>query len=268
MGEGRPRLSFERAGRWTWAFFTREWRLLVPVALAFIALPQVTLQLLAPPLPTPGADGGSPVLHAWMLWLLPVIVLGCYGQMAITLLALRPGLSVGEALRVAVERTARLLAAMLMLALVLGALLVALSILGKLLALTGLIGGYALLTLISGATLVLLTACWVRFVLLMPAVASADPRPVAALRLTLARSRGRFWHLFGMLVPLLFVWLLVTAVLRLTLGSLLLLLLGVVFGLRELAVAIQTLLIGGVAGLIVCLFTILLVALWRQADTP
>ncbi|HKX35088.1 MAG TPA: hypothetical protein VJM79_00270, partial [Rhizorhapis sp.] len=102
-------LSIGAAWEETLAFVKREGTLLFPVALVFLALPAVVLQLLAPKeLRTAGmveeASNAPQLPPGFLLAMLVVLLVSMLGILAINALALRPGISVAEALQLAIRR--------------------------------------------------------------------------------------------------------------------------------------------------------------------
>lgn len=170
------------------AFCRREAGLLLPVAAIGFGLPFVVLLLAVP---ADQAETGKIVAGWWMLWLLPCGLLSMTGSLAISALALRPGASVGECLRVAV---ARLPAGIGLFALHV-AFQTAIALPTWLLAVIEVRGRGAAgpLTLLAEIAAMAATI-WV-FVRVMPvwALLSARPLgPVATVRAVFALTRGRY----------------------------------------------------------------------------
>lgn len=196
-----PPVSFSRAWDETAALVRREAGLLVPVALALIVLPGVLLDQVRPasaPLPAAPPAGFEPAMLANLANLLVTL----FASLVLTLLALRPGISVSEAMGAALRRFGVAVSASLLLGLGF-ALLVAPAmpiVLGGEGAVQRLNPAFALLLLVYlvGVAVGLLFAL-VRLLLLNTVVA-AEPLGVFA---TLARSweltRGLFWRMLGFL---------------------------------------------------------------------
>jgi len=117
------RLSIEASFAWAQRFVAREWGLVLPIALAFIAFPQLALALVTPAdlqqaLTTVPIKDMARVQSA-MAWLAPAVVaivaIGGVGGLAITALALTPRMSVGEAIVLAVRRLPVLVGSVLLL---------------------------------------------------------------------------------------------------------------------------------------------------------
>jgi len=194
-------LSIEDTFQWTQRFAAREWKLLLPVAFAFIALPQLAFSLLVPQEITAAFGKGDPQLVMQLLekapWVMPsalatqLVVLA--GALCITALALVPRISVREAIILGLQRLVVLIAAIL--------LLFAAAMLVLLLAATLLqflplnpAGGKALLVLLMfGGSLFL----WIRLLVLGAVIVGTRAGPIAAIRLAWELSAGAFWRLLG-----------------------------------------------------------------------
>jgi len=98
-------LSITAAWEESVAFVRREGRLLFPVSFMLIALPVAVTEALTPA----SAAGQPPASGAWLVLFPVALLLSAIGNVAITSLALRPGISVGEALRHGAARLPALL---------------------------------------------------------------------------------------------------------------------------------------------------------------
>ncbi len=196
-------LSIEEALQWTQRLVLREWRLLLPVALAFLALPQLAFGLLLPPSiqaamvqlqMQPTQAPAAPVVQA-AYWLLPVALLiqliTLLGMLAIVSLALVPRISVREALTLAARRLWVFVAAFLCLFV---ALLLIVTVLALLLTLlhVGLASEQAMLI---GVMLGIAVVFSVRLAVLAPVILASRAGPIAALRLAWELTEGAFWRL-------------------------------------------------------------------------
>jgi hypothetical protein len=82
------RVSVEQAFLWAQAFVAREWRLLVPVALAFMALPPLLVDLIAPDaakavmVPMDIESGKAQISLVALLLGLGIILFNCIGQLS------------------------------------------------------------------------------------------------------------------------------------------------------------------------------------------
>lgn len=211
------RLSVGKAWEEAVPFVRREAHLMLPVALLFLAVPVAIFnQMLPADLLTAmtSANGRLPPLPNSILLAAPIMLLLLQaGALALLALALKPGISVSEALNLAVRRLPIMVCAWLMLFAAMFAFAVVISIAGSLI---GLIGGAAL-----GAKLALLVIiaavayCGVRMTLLNAVVADGTLGPLASLKASWGLTRGDFWRLFAFFV----LSFLVGEILGLALGS-------------------------------------------------
>jgi hypothetical protein len=191
-------LSIEDALQWTQRFVAREWKLLLPVAFAFLALPPMTLRLLLPP---QIANAMTPQALAPLLasvpWLLPaelfVALITLVGGLAIVALALVPRISVREALGLAFQRLLVCVAALILLALsvVIVATIAAIPLQFSKLALEP--QQAILICIIIGLGLFLS----IRLIVLGPVVIASRAGPIASIRLAWELTSGAFWRLLG-----------------------------------------------------------------------
>ncbi|WP_157216237.1 glycerophosphoryl diester phosphodiesterase membrane domain-containing protein [Flavisphingomonas formosensis] len=162
------------------AFLKREWKLLLPVSLAFVGMPGLVTELLGPKIDP--ANLGTMSSSQLMPWLFGMSLIGLFGQLAINILVLVPGVSVGEALSRAIHRFPILLAAVLV---AMGAGLAAMVLLTTFLSLGGKAGAALGVGMAMAGGFVLALRLMVTHVVVV-----AEPvGPVQALR--------RSWQLTG-----------------------------------------------------------------------
>lgn len=199
-------LSITRAWNEAAEFVRREAGLIFPVAFLLLALPNALLEAFTPPAPAPGE---SPEPGLWLL-LIPLLGLASIvGNVAISYLALRPGSSVGEALRRGAGRMPALLGAGLLVGL--GFLILFFIVAGIVFAL---VPG-AIAAVEAGATTgAMVTAVTIVFLLVLPVAFYFGARlmlttPVAAaegagvfqiLKRSWQLTTGHVWKLVGFLV--------------------------------------------------------------------
>ncbi|EQB31608.1 glycerophosphoryl diester phosphodiesterase membrane domain-containing protein [Sphingobium ummariense] len=197
-------MSIGKAWEEAVAFVRRESTLLFPVALLFVALPGVILQEMTPPqLAQWTMTEGQANLPAvpgsfWAAMLIGVVVIW-FGSLTLFALALRPGISVGEALRLGLARLPVLLGTALLVGAIFVAIIIAVSVVAAVIA----VGSKPLgtgLALLGIGGLILFAS--VRLVLLNPVVIDGHEGVVASLRTSWALTRGHFWRLFGFLFVL------------------------------------------------------------------
>ncbi len=258
-------MSIGKAWEETVAFVAREASLLFPVALLFVALPGLIVQEMTPPAfaawsAAPSLQTMPVVQPSFGLEMLIGVILIWFGSLALFALALRPGISVGEALRLASRRLPVLigtalvvLGVLLAIALVLVVVIGLLSVLSKpIAAALGLLLGFG----VAGFALF----ASVRLMLLNPVVIDGSSGVMPSLRYAWALTRSHFWRLLGFILILTLLSAIVGATAQAVVG-----LIGGVIGGPEAAR-----LAGGVASAIVSTviqvyMLVMLARLYRQA---
>lgn len=198
-------LSIGRAWEETVPFVKREGALLFPVALLFLALPVVIFQQLVPSefmaslLKSEANQAGivAPNIPPsfWIGFLVTMIV-GLAGGLTLYALALRPGISVGEAMRLGLQRLPVLIGAGALVALGTMLAFVMLSVVAGLLSIV--VGKGAMALAIAVAIPVMMFIA-VRLLLLNALAIDRSVGPVAAVRQSWALTRGQFWRLAAFL---------------------------------------------------------------------
>lgn len=265
-------LSIEHAYLWVQRFIAREWRLLVPVALAFMALPPLIFYLLAPQAteafadPTAVAKNPAAALNR-LAWAAPVqliiFLFSAAGSLAITALALMPGISVREALALAGRRIAPLVGSIVLAALaealVLFVILFALVLAGM--------APIGIQSIVLGLWLGFTAFIVVRLVPLVPLITQRRIGSVSALRESWVMTAGVFWRVLGAVVIYSLGSLVVVTALTAGLGSILLLF-GKAIGSVELGNALSALLVCLLGAATRTGFYLLAAAIYRQLDAP
>ncbi len=189
-------LSIEHGLRALRQFLSREWRLALPVALAFLAVPPFVLALiLAPLMPQMPStiDGVRSLSLALPGWVTPLMLAGglitIVGAMALQALVLLPRISVGEAI---VTGLRRLPAFVGMALAVFAALFAVLILLGLVVGPRG--AGGSLLVLITFVGLIAAGLC---IALVMPLIVDKGLGPITALRTALSFYGGQVPRLIG-----------------------------------------------------------------------
>ncbi|WHO38248.1 hypothetical protein PMI04_017070 [Sphingobium sp. AP49] len=200
-------ISIGKAWEEAVAFVAREAALLFPVALLFVALPGLILQEMTPPqlaewMIDPKRTGLPDIPPGFALASLLGVVLIWFGSLTLFALALRPGISVGEALRLGLARLpvllgTALLAMFLLAALVLASIVVAV-LLGLIAPPLGNAAGALLGILVGGVALF----ASIRLMLLNPAVIDGNQGVIQSLRHAWALTRGCAWRLLGFIMLL------------------------------------------------------------------
>lgn len=203
-GKRVQKLSITTAWNETAAFVAREAQLVLPIGFLLMALPGALLQLVMP-VPAPGQ---LPQAGLWMAAVPVAILVSLVGTLAVTLLALRPGTSVGEALQHGLRRLLPVFLALLLVSF--GAAIATLPIL----LLFGLVamaaGTPAIAALAFFALLPLALILWARLSLVTPVAAAEPIGPIAILQRSWALTRGHFWTLLGFLALMVLVMLVIS----------------------------------------------------------
>ncbi|WP_162875413.1 glycerophosphoryl diester phosphodiesterase membrane domain-containing protein [Sphingomonas crusticola] len=258
--------SIEEAYLWAQRFFAREWRLLLPVAFAFIAFPPLLFDFLVPASASATLSAAVQTNNAVLAlsvirWLLPLMLifylLGSIGGLTITALALAPGISVQEALLLALRRLAVLVGSQLLLiaAAMAVAILLGMSRLAPL-------GVQAFL---FGLVIGLSIFVGVRLVLLMPMIVHRHIGPISAIRESWIMTAGTFWRLFATIIFYLLGAFIVMLALSSAVGSVLLLL-GKAIGASELGVALNAVFVRALVAVATLGLNLLGVGIFRQLD--
>lgn len=248
----------------TIAFLRRESGLLVPVALALFGPAQMLLRFAMAGAADPAAMAGK-AISGQMLLVFPAMLLALYGYLAVSLLVLVPGLSVGEALSRAIRAFPKALAtvAVVMVAwLCIAIAVVTAATLGVLLFRSnpqtpGVANLLSLLLIIPMLVIV------VRMLLFAPVLAVEESRPIDALRRIWALSRANVARFVGVWLVFLFLGLVVALIDMMVFGSIFrLLALGL--GNPELFAILQALISAGLQALLSLGMTIYIALVYRK----
>lgn len=265
----RP-LSIEEAYQWVQRFVAREWRLLLPVVLAFMALPGLILAL--PPLQASAGRlaaamqthdmAGISASAGWVV--LPglfVFLVATLGGLAVTALALLPGISVREAIGLAARRLGILIGSLLLLLLAEMALTILLALLLGL----ARVNPLAIESVIVLVLLALGLVLGVRLLLLGPMIVRRRIGPLSALRETWVLTQGHFWRIFAAAAIYMIGAMVVMLALSAGIGSLLVLA-GNALGAAELGQMMDALFQQIVGAVVALGFHLLAAAIFRQLD--
>lgn len=203
-GKRVQKLSITTAWNETAAFVAREAQLVLPIGFLLMALPGALLQLVMP-VPAPGQ---LPQAGLWMAAVPVAILVSLVGTLAVTLLALRPGTSVGEALQHGLRRLLPVFLALLLVSFGAGIAVLPVFILFGLAAMatgTPAVGALALFVIFPIALIL-----WARLSLITPVAAAEPIGPIAILQRSWALTRGHFWTLLAFLVLLVVVALVIS----------------------------------------------------------
>lgn len=205
-------LSISKAWEDSLAFIRREGSLLFPVALLFLSVPMAIMQLMIPSdymQMAPGQTLASlpPLPGTAKVAMIVAAIVMLIGSLAVYALALRPGISVGEAIRLAIGRMPVLLGASVILGIALVLVLFLAAMIGGVLSVAlGKVGGVALAAMLMGAAMLYISA---RMLPLSALVIDRRSGVIAALRQTLLMTRGQAGRLAAFIVVTLIVILVV-----------------------------------------------------------
>lgn len=175
----------------TVAFFRTEIALLLPIAFLGFGLPLVAMQLA---MPDKIVIGDHLVGGAWMLGMIPFTLFSMTATLAISALALHPGMSVRESLLLALKRLPSGIGIALLCLATLFALTIVVSILGAVEAgVTGRSGPVLIVAVIL--MLAALISLLVRILPVWAVLALAPQRPMAALRRAFVATRPYYLRL-------------------------------------------------------------------------
>lgn len=263
-------LSIDEAYQWAQRFVAREWRLLLPVVFAFMALPGLVFAL--PPFQEAGARFATAIqahdlvgAAAILRWMVPialvVFLIGAFGGLAVTALGLLPAISVGEALGLAARRFPVLIASLVLVLFGEVALTIVLTILLGVARVTAVGVQSAIWLVLVGLGIFL----GVRLLLLGPMVIRRRIGPVSALRETWLMTQGLFWRIFAAAAVYLVGAMVVMLALSTVVGSLLVML-GNAAGAPELGQVINVIFQQAIQAMLALGFHLLAVAIFRQLD--
>ena len=191
-------LSISKAWDESKLVFVRDSKLLIPVTLALIVLPQILATTIAP--------NPEDVERQYYWPMLFTAIAGLVGQIALILMGLGTSTSVGAAIRHGLRRTLSAIAVMLLLFLMLVVLAVPFAVVA---ALAGVAvpapGAPASGSLVLLAVLVVIAALliFVRFMMTFPVLTAETADPIAAIRRSWALTGSNYWRLLGFAILLL-----------------------------------------------------------------
>jgi hypothetical protein len=200
------KLSITTAWNETAEFVRREAGLLFPISFMLLALPNALMELLMPAPPMPGR---APEAGLWLLLLPLLVVAAIIGNIAISYLAIRPGSSVGEALRRGGARMPALLAAAILIGIVFVVLFFIVALVAAMLvpgALTAAQSGSPTPAMMRAILIVMLVIVPIgiyfgaRLMMMTPAAAAESAGPFDLMARSWALTAGHVWKLVGFLL--------------------------------------------------------------------
>ena len=239
------------------AFLRAEFALLLPLSLATIGAAMLLLTLVIPD-PVNDALPRGP----WLLWLVPVYALMLTGVLAISALVLRPGISVGESLRLGLARLPTGAAIVLLLAgvSVIASVPVALATAIEMRS-AGAPG--ALTGIANSAMLVVMVWLWLRLLPTWAVVADGKTWAIAALRQCFALTRGLVGRLLALAVVAAVAALVVGAAILFA-GGAVLMVIGRALGGPPLGVLLVSILLAVLVAVATTIWTVMVAFLYRQ----
>jgi hypothetical protein len=253
------RATIELGGIWeeTMGFVRAEFALLAPLALLGFGVPMVAMLLAVP---MDAAETGKLQPGPWMLWMLPCGFVSMLGSLAISALALTPGVSVGESLGTALRRVPAGLGLFL---LYVGAQVV----LGVPLGIAGVLEGGAgpISTLVYFACLALVVWLFVRVMPIWAVLADRPQSPWAAVRTAFRLTRSCYARLLLLRVVMAAAAMLALVVLLIPIGAISRLI-GVAVGSPDAALVLSYVGTGVVMAGVVGLWTVYVARLYRRLE--
>lgn len=255
------RLSMSDIWDETLGFLAREKALILPLGFATFGLALLMLALAAPADATAQAKPG-----VWMLWFIPGFLLITLGYLAVSAIVLRPNISVGESIAVALSRFP---SAIVLSFLMLGAMFLLLTISVMLMAAVGAAMGMSL----QRAAIVSVMAAavpmfWlsIRLVIIWPLLVARDGGPADVMRRSFALTAGYALPIAGIILLFGLVYILTTGVAQIAGGSVFLLIARAI-GTPHLGHTLAAVLVAGVGGVLATVWTLFLALLYRRLDS-
>ena len=245
----------------TIAFVRAELSLLLPVAMLGFGLPTVVM-LLAVPMEATQVGALKPGL--WMLWFVPCGILSMLGSLAVSALALRPGVSVRESLGVAIARMPSALGLLLLYVGLQLAMAVPLGIVSLIeLKLAGAVG---VVSMVMNLACIAVTI-WL-FVRLMPiwaVLSDRAQRPLDAVRSAFHLTRGCYPKLLLLRMVMVFASLLLMLVLLIPIGAIAQVI-GALAGGPSVTIMLSFIATGLMVAMIGGIWTVFVARLYRRLD--
>jgi hypothetical protein len=230
----------------------REWRLLLPVVLAFLVFPPLAMDLLLPPsvrleLSAAMQSGDPTPMMGVASWFVPLSFLlflfGLAGGLVITALAIVPRISVREAIVLGLRRLPILCGILLMMF----AAMMVIAFVATYVLLLFRLDFRAVQSLLLGVLTGLIIYAGVRLSVMNAVVIARSGTPLAVLRDSLAMTRGLFWPLLSSLAIYIVVGTIVMLAVGTALGAVFMLA-GAALSVPDLALALNAIVTRSLAG--------------------
>lgn len=196
-------------------FIAREQALLLPIGLATFGVGALLLELVVPQATNPSEVKAG----AWVLWLLPIMLLLLTGNLALSRIAQRPGSSVEENFVVAFRLLPRAVVTMIAFSFAVGLIGAVVGMIAGGLALLFGLGAANASALVTATLLTLGFWSSVRLALMWPVLADRNSRPIETIALSLSATRGYAMGLGGLFFLSGIIYLVSAVVLHLAGGS-------------------------------------------------
>lgn len=251
------------AAEQTGSFMRREGGLVLPVAFATFGVAFILLSLIMPE-PT---DRASMQSGLWALGAFPLFFFMMAGQVAISYLVLRPGVSVRDALGAAMKRIPTIVGVVFLLILGLFGVAMVLSLVSVML---GAVMGASIEATAALVTLVVLAVmAWLaaRLLLLWPLLADKREGVRQSLKQAFRLSKPYFWKFLAVVIVSTIVISLGLGAVQMGLGSVLLIV-GRLVGAEGAALLLTVILVALLSAAVQAFIAVLLANLYRQLTAP
>lgn len=256
-------LSIGKAWEETAAFVKREGQLLFPVALLFLAIPFAILFQMIPPeymhMSVGQTKNPPPLSGSVKIAMVVTAIITLIGSLTLYALALKPGISVGEALRLGVRRAPVLAGAMALVGLGYLLVVVLLSVLAGMLAIAT--GAQAAVTLVVLVMLPLFVFIAARLMPVNALVVDRQGGIIASLKATWALTAGHVWRLIAFLAVLFMLATIVQAAVQAVFGVI-----GGLLGGPEAAQVAGDVAVAGCSGVFQVYFLVMTARIYRQLE--
>jgi hypothetical protein len=257
-------LSIDEVWDDTRRFFVRERALLLPLGFATFGVAALIGGFI---IPAPKAPGAQPEAGMWMLALAPVMLLVLTGYLAVSRIALRSRISVGEALGDAVRLLPRAIGLVVAIALVFVGLSLVVGLVAGIIAAASGIGAQGMLMLGMAMIVPPVLVVSIRLALLWPVLADREQPMRETFVSAVMLTRGNALKIAGLLIAYFMLYLLIVAVLESAIGSLLIMVARSI-GAPALAPTLINVLIAAFNAVYMSFWTVLLARLYARLIAP
>jgi hypothetical protein len=239
-------------------FIGRERGLIFPVGFATFG---VALLIMMMVVPTP--SGGKVPVGPWTIWMIPLGLLLQLGYLTISAIALRPGISVREAIEAGLRRLPMAIVILFLLGLICLAILIASSFIVGLIGRAGSMALPQMVALASVTAVIPMIWVAVRFVLVWPLLIDRGTGPMETLRYSFQMTKGHAWKIAGVFMITGLVYMLLTAAVQVGAGTVLMLI-ARALGRPAMGLVLTDVLVSGAAAAYASVWTIFIAALYGR----